>query len=110
MRLVVFLLMLCLQADLKAQEPVKAHEIILKVPTLNQYAANKIGRQLACVDGLHYSGYYQPANCIFLKYDSLKIPDPTIINIIIHHLNNKLKVETISGYSIYEIIDGKMKW
>ena len=53
-------------------------EMVIKVATLDEWGVYKINRQLQCLEGLHFSGYYKPASCLLLKYDPRKILDPAI--------------------------------
>ncbi len=83
-------------------------ELIISLPKLDDRCVYKINRQLACLEGLHFSGYYGPASCLLLKYDPDKILDPAIISTIVHHLNHKIKVQMIRGIRIYDVVDGKI--
>jgi hypothetical protein len=82
-------------------------ELIIKTPTLNEWTVFKINRWLHCIEGVHLSGYYQPSSCLLIKYDTQKILDPAIIKVVISYLNEKMKSEVISGYTIYDIVDNK---
>jgi hypothetical protein len=90
-----------------AQGIIEWKELIIKTPTLNEWTVFKINRWLHCLDGVHLSGYYQPSSCLLIKYDTSKIIDPAIIKVVISYLNQKMKSEVLSGYTIYEIVDNK---
>jgi hypothetical protein len=90
-----------------AQYSIGWKELIIKTPTLNEWTVFKINRWLHCLDGVHLSGYYQPSSCLLIKYDTSKIIDPAIIKVVISYLNQKMKSEVLSGYTIYEIVDNK---
>lgn len=92
----------------RAQQTNNWKELIITSPHLDSKIVYKISKQLACLQGLHFSGYYAPASCLLLKYDSTKIIDPNIISVLIHHLNYKMKVEMLKGTSIYDVVDGKI--
>ena len=68
----------------------------------------QIGRQLSCMNGIHFSGYAKEVSCLLLRYDKNYIKDVSIITTMIHHLNRKVKVEVIKGVTAYDVIDGKL--
>lgn len=90
-----------------AQNSCEWKELIIKTPSLNEWTVFKINRWLHCLDGVHLSGYYQPSSCLLIKYDTQKILDPAIIKVVISYLNQKMKSEVLSGYTIYDIVDNK---
>jgi hypothetical protein len=90
-----------------AQNSIEWKELIIKTPTLNEWTVFKINRWLHCLDGVHLSGYYQPSSCLLIKYDTNKIIDPAIITVVVSYLNQKMKSEVLSGYTIYDIVDDK---
>lgn len=83
-------------------------EMVIKVATLDEWGVYKINRQLQCLEGLHFSGYYKPASCLLLKYDPRKILDPAIVPVVVYRLNQKLKNKILEDITIYEVIDGKI--
>ena len=78
-----------------AQDISKWKEIIINTQALDDDAINKINKQLTCLQGLHFSGYYAPASCLLLKYDPKKIIDPTIIYRMLYHLNCEMKITVL---------------
>lgn len=89
------------------QDKIVYRELIVQVPELSEWKVYKISKQLACLDGLRYLGYFKAGSCLLLHVDATKIPDTDIITTTIHHLNEKLKTNQIKGYSIYDILDNK---
>jgi hypothetical protein len=100
-------LFIAMSLQLSAQNVSGWKELIIKTPTLNEWTVFKINRWLHCLDGVHLSGYYQPSSCLLIRYDTNKILDPNIINLVISCLNLKMKSEVLNGYTIYEIVDNK---
>jgi hypothetical protein len=82
-------------------------ELVIKTPVLNEWTVFKINRWIHCLEGVHLSGYHQSSSCILIKYDTSKIIDPAIIKVVISYLNQKMKSEMLSGYTIYDIVDDK---
>lgn len=82
-------------------------ELIVKVPKLDEWSVFKINRQLKCLDGVYFSGYYRPGSCLLLKYDPSVLMDPEIVKVVIFRLNNKMKNSYLKGFTIFEVIDGK---
>jgi hypothetical protein len=108
MRKILQVLFMLMSVLASAQETTGWKELIISLPKLDDRCVYKINRQLACLEGLHFSGYYGPASCLLLKYDPDKILDPAIISTIVHHLNHKIKVQMIRGIRIYDVVDGKI--
>jgi hypothetical protein len=82
-------------------------ELVIKTPVLNEWTVFKINRWIHCLEGVHLSGYHQSSSCLLIKYDTSKIIDPAIIKVVISYLNQKMKSEVLSGYTIYDIVDNK---
>jgi hypothetical protein len=82
-------------------------ELVIKTPVLNEWTVFKINRWIHCLEGVHLSGYHQSSSCLLIKYDTSKIIDPAIIKVVISYLNQKMKSEVLSGYTIYDIVDDK---
>ncbi len=101
------IILFCCQS-IYAQETISYKELIVKVPDLTEWKAYKIQRQLACLDGLRYLGYFKERSCLLFHVDTKKIIDRTIITTIIHHLNGKMKTDVINGVTIYEVLDDKL--
>ena len=106
-RTIILSMFLALNLVSSAQNSGEWKELIIKTPTLNEWTVFKINRWLHCLDGVHLSGYYQPSSCLLIKYDTQKILDPAIIKVVISYLNQKMKSEVLSGYTIYDIVDNK---
>ena len=106
-RTILLSMFLAMNLASSAQGIIEWKELIIKTPTLNEWTVFKINRWLHCLDGVHLSGYYQPSSCLLIKYDTSKIIDPAIIKVVISYLNQKMKSEVLSGYTIYEIVDNK---
>ena len=105
-KLVVALVFCCQFGN--AQENTSYHELIVQVPKLTEWKAFKIRRQLDCLDGIRFLGYYKERSCILLHVDPKKITNTKIITTTIHHLNEKMKTDEIKGYSIYDVLDDKL--
>lgn len=97
---------LLLGGDVRAGPP---KELIVKVSQLSEWAVYKIRRQLSCLDGVHFSGYDSHSSCLLMQYDTHKIADSKLIIQIISGLNKSLKLTEISGYTIFDVLDGKLK-
>ena len=82
-------------------------ELVIKTPVLNEWTVFKINRWIHCLEGVHLSGYHQSSSCLLIKYDTSKIIDPAIIKVVISYLNQKMKSQVLSGYTIYDIVDNK---
>ncbi|MFM2155866.1 MAG: hypothetical protein RL516_615, partial [Bacteroidota bacterium] len=80
---------------------------VIKTPVLNEWTVFKINRWIHCLEGVHLSGYHQSSSCLLIKYDTSKIIDSAIIKVVISYLNQKMKSEVLSGYTIYDIVDNK---
>ena len=106
-RTILLSVFLAMNLASSAQGIIEWKELIIKTPTLNEWTVFKINRWLHCLDGVHLSGYYQPSSCLLIKYDTSKIIDSAIIKVVISYLNQKMKSEVLSGYTIYEIVDNK---
>lgn len=106
-RTIILSMFLAMNYVSSAQKSSEWKELIIKTPTLNEWTVFKINRWLHCLDGVHLSGYYQPSSCLLIKYDTQKILDPAIIKVVISYLNQKMKSEVLSGYTIYDIVDNK---
>lgn len=106
-RTIILSMFLAMNFVSSAQKSSEWKELIIKTPTLNEWTVFKINRWLHCLDGVHLSGYYQPSSCLLIKYDTQKILDPAIIKVVISYLNQKMKSEVLSGYTIYDIVDNK---
>ena len=106
-RTILLSMFLAMNLASSAQGIIEWKELIIKTPTLNEWTVFKINRWLHCLDGVHLSGYYQPSSCLLIKYDTSKIIDSAIIKVVISYLNQKMKSEVLSGYTIYEIVDNK---
>lgn len=109
MKLFLFLFLFFLSgAYAHAQNNAAYKEFIVKVPNLSERKMNTICKQLSCLDGLRYLGYFKDGSCLLLHVDSKKIADTEIITTIIHHLNEKMKTDVIGGQTIYELLDNKL--
>lgn len=106
-RTILLSMFLAMNITSSAQNSIEWKKLIIKTPTLNEWTVFKINRWLHCLDGVHLSGYYQPSSCLLIKYDTSKIIDPAIIKVVISYLNQKMKSEVLSGYTIYDIVDSK---
>lgn len=106
-RIIILSMFLAMNFVSSAQNASEWKELIIKTPTLNEWTVFKINCWLHCLDGVHLSGYYQPSSCLLIKYDTQKILDPAIIKVVISYLNQKMKSELLSGYTIYDIVDNK---
>ena len=84
-------------------------ELIIRIPKQSEWSIIKIGRQLNCLDGVHFSGYVKDASCLLLRFNSDMIADKNIITTMIKHLNNKIKFKVIEGCTAYDVIDGQLK-
>jgi hypothetical protein len=82
-------------------------ELVIKTPVLNEWTVFRINRWIHCLEGVHLSGYHPSSSCLLIKYDTSKIIDPAIIKVVISYLNQKMKSEVLSGYTIYDIVDDK---
>ena len=91
-----------------AQTTNSFNELIVQVPDLTEWKVYKISKQLSCLDGLRYLGYFKDGSCLLFHVDSKKIADTNIIITTIHHLNEKMKTDVIKGFSIYEVLDDKL--
>lgn len=108
-RIILMALFCHFTSVVSGQVPEIKKELILDVPELSEWRVNRIQKQLFCMDGVHFSGYYKNARCIFITYDPLKMTNEDIVTGMISHLNGKLNVRVVKGYSIYDIIDGQRK-
>ena len=99
-----FLVLMLISFNAFSQE----QQLIIRIPQQNEHTIMKIGRQLSCVDGVHFSGYVNHASCILLRYNKAIVKDEQIITSVIYHLNHKLRFEVIKGYTAYEVIDGRL--
>lgn len=90
---------------LKAQEPQSYTELVLHCPELSPVQVNTIEKQLNCLDGVHLSGYYLPARCLFITYEKDKIAKSSVVTSVLVGLNKKIKARAVKGYTIYDIID-----
>jgi hypothetical protein len=106
-RTILLSVFLAMNLASSAQGIIEWKELIIRTPKLNEWTVFKINRWLHCLDGVHLSGYYQPSSCLLIKYDTSKIIDPAIIKVVISYLNQKMKSEVLSGYTIYDIVDDK---
>lgn len=106
-RTILLSMFLAMNLTSSAQNAIEWKELIIKTPTLNEWTVFKINRWMHCLEGVHLSGYYQPSSCLLIKYDTQKILDPAIIKVVISYLNQKMKSEVLSGYTIYDIVDNK---
>jgi hypothetical protein len=106
-RTILLSVFLAMNLASSAQCIIEWKELIIRTPKLNEWTVFKINRWLHCLDGVHLSGYYQPSSCLLIKYDTSKIIDPAIIKVVISYLNQKMKSEVLSGYTIYDIVDDK---
>lgn len=100
----VFAFMFCCTFSF-AQSANTYKELIVQVPDLSEWKVYKISRQLACLDGLRYLGYFKEGSCLLLHVDAEKINDPAIITTTIKHLNEKMKIKAMNGFTIYELLD-----
>lgn len=91
-----------------AQQKTTYRELIVHVPELTEWKVYKISKQLACLDGLRFLGYFKERSCLLLHVDTKKIACADIITTTIHHLNEKLNTEEINGYSIYQVLDHQL--
>ncbi len=90
-----------------AQENIVYRELIVHTPELSEWEVYKISRQLNCIEGLRYLGYFKAGSCLLLHVDASRIANTDIITTTIHHLNKKMKTNEVKGYSIYDILDNK---
>ena len=49
-----------------AQEKSSYRELIVQVPELTEWKVYKISKQLACLDGLRFLGYFKERSCLLL--------------------------------------------
>lgn len=84
-------------------------ELILKVPQLKEHTVARIKKQMNCLENVRFCGYDVASSCLFLRYDSESMLDTDIIMTSICALNGKIEVIPIIGYTIYDVIDGKLK-
>lgn len=84
-------------------------ELILKVPPLKEHTVFNIKKQMNCLMNVHFCGYDVASSCLFLRYDSESMLEMDIIVTSICALNGKIEVIPIIGYTIYDVIDGKLK-
>ncbi|MBK7964894.1 MAG: hypothetical protein IPK10_06165 [Bacteroidetes bacterium] len=84
-------------------------ELILKVSPLKEHTVFNIKKQMNCLLNVHFCGYDVASSCLFLRYDSESMLDTDIIMTSICALNGKIEVIPIIGYTIYDVIDGKLK-
>jgi hypothetical protein len=103
---ILIVIMLCCQISY-GQDKTVYHELIVQVPELTEWKVFKISKQLACLDGLRFLGYFQAGSCLLLHIDGNKISNSDIITTTIHHLNEKLKTNEVKGYTIYDVLDNK---
>ncbi len=104
---ILIITLFCFNASF-AQENNLYSELIVQVPKLTEWKAFKISRQLNCLEGLRYLGYFKERSCLLFHVDAKKIADINIITTTIHHLNEKMKTDEIKGYSIYDVLDNKL--
>ena len=102
-------MLLLVSSSALCQLPEVKKELILDVPELSEWRVNRIQRQLSCMEGVQFRGYYKPARCIFITYNPDKLMHEEIVTETVSHLNGKLNVRVVKGFSIYDIIDGKRK-
>jgi hypothetical protein len=92
--------------DAVAQEK----QLIIRIPNQTESSIIAIGKQLNCLEGLHFSGYVKNASCLLLRYDAATIKDVNIITTTLHHLNKKLNYEVVRGMTAFDVIDGKLPY
>ncbi|MFN8153991.1 MAG: hypothetical protein U0Y08_06845 [Bacteroidia bacterium] len=102
----VILSSLLISGDVRAGPP---KEYILNTAPLSEWAVFKIRRQLACLEGLHFSGYDARSSCLLMQFDPDKIAGGFLILDMVRGLNKPMKFREVKGYTIYDIIDGKYK-
>ncbi len=100
----VLLSSLLIGGDVRAGPP---KELILNAPPLSEWAVFKIRRQLACMEGLHFSGYDARSSCLLMQFDPDKIAGGFLVLELVKGLNKPLQFREVDGYTIYEILDGK---
>ncbi len=103
----LFLLAFTSLAESYAQDQRQWKELVLKVPELNENDVARIQRQMNCFENIHFSGYVPTARCLILKYDPNTFHDHDIIPCTINYLN-RIPVEVINSFSIYDVVDGKL--
>lgn len=104
-RLILVCLLLYCSLLVKAQEPKNYRELILHVTNNPGVELDRLGKQLLCIPGVHFSGYYKPERCFLITYDSTYVSSDDIIETTVKHLNKNIHTETLHGLSIYELID-----
>ena len=82
-------------------------ELIVNTPPLTEWAVFKIRRQLLCMEGVHFSGYDAHSSCLLLQYNPEKVAGGFILLDIMRGLNKPTKFREVTGYTIFEILDGK---
>jgi hypothetical protein len=108
LRLILFLLFIPF-FKIKAQQRNDWKELIVKVQDLSEVNVAKINLSLSSVKDLHFSGYIQSAGCLIIKYDPADPAYPAAILKTLEHFNGDCKVEVIEGFTVFEIVDGKME-
>ncbi len=84
-------------------------ELILKVPQLKEPTVARIKKQMNCLENVRFFGYDVASSCLFLRYDPEHILDVDIIATSICALNGKMEVIPLYGYTIFDVLDGKLK-
>lgn len=102
----VLLSSLLMGGDVRAGPP---RELILNTSPLSEWNVFKIRRQLLCMDGVHFSGYDKRSSCLLMQYNPDKIAGGFILLDIIKGLNKPMKFKEVAGYTIFDILDGKLK-
>ena len=105
-KILLVLMLACQMASAQSNSVQK--EMIVQVPSLSEWKVYKISKQLACLDGIRYLGYFKERSYLLLHVDAEKITDTGIITALIHHLNEKMKTDVITGISIYDALDYKL--
>ena len=84
-------------------------ELILKVPPLKEHTVARIKKQMNCLENVRFCGYDVASSCLFLRYDPAHILDVDIIATSICALNGKMEVIPLTGYTFFDVLDGKLK-
>ncbi len=82
-------------------------ELILKVKVLDEKAVNSIRHHLQQLEGVRFWGYHVNSSCLLLTFESGLIQEKELVFNISALLDHTTTVQQLSGYKIFDILDGK---
>lgn len=107
-RLLAVLILALLSLNGSASEPDKNRELVLQVPTLDEWTVHRIQDGLSKMKGVRLCGYYQDDSCLLIKYDPATRSAGTIIRTIEAIARVPKNVVEITDLTFYDILDGQL--